>query len=159
MLITKLVLLIVIANGTPIIARNIFGKHFALPIDGNLLLGDGQPLFGPSKTIRGILLSVIVTGACSSLLGFGWFIGFIVGITAMLGDLLTSFIKRRLKKPPSSMALGLDQIPESLFPMLACKSLLDLNLIDIITVVVVFMIVELVLSKILYKWHIRIRPY
>lgn len=159
MLIAKLVLLLVIANGTPIIARNVFGKRFAFPIDGNVRLVDGQPLFGSTKTIRGILLSVIVTGVCASLLGFGWFIGFIVGLTAMVGDLFTSFIKRRLKKPPSSMALGLDQIPESFFPMLACKNLLPLTLLDIVIVVIVFVIFELLLSKILYRWHIRVKPY
>ena len=32
---------------------------------------------------------------------------------AMVGDLLSSFVKRRLKFQPSSRATGLDQIPES----------------------------------------------
>lgn len=159
MLIGKLVLLLVIANGTPIIARNVFGHRFTLPIDGGIRLADGQPLFGPTKTIRGIVLSVMVTVGCASLLGLGWYIGFVVGFVSMLGDLFASFIKRRLKKPSSSMALGLDQMPESLFPMLACKSTLSLTLLDIVVVVVVFFVVELVLSKILYRLHIRVKPY
>ena len=159
MLIVKLVLLLVIANGTPIIVRNILGARWNRPIDGNTRLADGQPLFGPKKTIRGVLTSVIVTAGCASLLGLGWHTGFIVGLVAMLGDLLASFVKRRLKKQPSSMALGLDQIPESLFPMLACKNLLALTMLDVMIVVVSFFVVELLLSKILYKLHIRDKPY
>ncbi len=159
MLIVKLVFLLVIANGAPIIARNILRHHFKRPIDGDIRLADGQPLFGPTKTIRGILLSVVLTGGCASLLGFGWYLGFIVGFAAMLGDLFASFLKRRFKKQPSSMALGLDQIPESLFPMLACKNLLSLTLLDIMLVVVIFFVVELVLSKILYRLHLRVKPY
>ncbi len=57
------------------------------------------------------------------------------------------------------MALGLDQIPESLFPMLACRHLLSLSLLDIVLVVVAFFIVELLLSRLLYKLHIRDKPY
>jgi len=159
MLIAQLLLLLVIANGTPIIAKKVLGHHFDRPVDANVRLFDGQPLFGATKTIRGILLSTVATGACSSLIGLGWHIGFVVGVAAMAGDLLASFIKRRLKKPPSSMAPGLDQVPESLFPLLACKNLLSLSPLDILILVIVFILVELVLSKILYRWHIRAKPY
>jgi len=159
MLILKLLLLLVVANGAPIIAKNVFGRRFAFPVDGYVSLADGQRLFGPTKTIRGILLSVVATLVCASLLGLDWHIGLIIGSAAMLGDLCSSFIKRRVKKPPTSMALGVDQIPESLFPMLACKHLLSLSLLDIVSVVVAFFIVELLLSRLLYKLHIRDKPY
>ena len=39
-------------------------------------------------------------------------IGLLVAATAMAGDLLSSFLKRRLALAPSSQAIGLDQIPE-----------------------------------------------
>ena len=159
MLIAKLILLLVVANGAPIIARNLFGDHFSFPVDGNIRLGDGQALFGPTKTIRGVLLSVIVTGICASLLGLGLHIGSLVAVAAMAGDLFASFIKRRLKKPPSSKAMGLDQLPESLFPMLACSGLLPLTSLDIAVIVLAFFVIELLLSKILYRLHIRDRPY
>jgi CDP-2,3-bis-(O-geranylgeranyl)-sn-glycerol synthase len=77
----------------------------------------------------------------------------------MLGDLFSSFIKRRLGKPSSSMALGIDQIPESLFPMIAARFLLHVTWLDVLVVVVLFFILELVLSKILYKLKIRNEPY
>src|SRR6478736_778738 len=51
---------------------------------------------------------------------------------AMAGDLFSSFVKRRLHLASSSMAIGLDHIPESLFPLLASRWLLPLNILDIV---------------------------
>jgi CDP-2,3-bis-(O-geranylgeranyl)-sn-glycerol synthase len=159
MLVAKLLLLLLVANGAPIIARHIFGRRFSHPVDGNLVLADGQRLFGPSKTIRGVVLSIAASLAFAVPLEMGWNTGLVAGAGAMLGDLLSSFIKRRLKKPPRSMALGLDQVPESLVPALACSSLLPLTVQDIVVVVLAFVFAELLLSKILYRLHIRLRPY
>ena len=77
----------------------------------------------------------------------------------MVGDLISSFIKRRMGRPPSSRALGLDQIPESLLPALACKSLLALTVADVILVVALFSVGGFILSGLLFKLHIRDRPY
>jgi hypothetical protein len=83
----------------------------------------------------------------------------VVGIAAMAGDLVSSFVKRRLNLAPSSRATGLDQIPESLFPLLACRGALALSVLDIATGVAVFFAGEVVLSLLLYEAHIRDRPY
>jgi CDP-2,3-bis-(O-geranylgeranyl)-sn-glycerol synthase len=77
----------------------------------------------------------------------------------MLGDLVSSFIKRRLGMPASSRATGLDQIPESLLPALACSPMLGLSFVDICVVVAAFFIGEIVLSLMLFKWHLRDRPF
>ncbi len=53
-LLGKVLFLLTIANGTPVIGKKILGDKMAFPIDGRLILGDGQPLFGKSKTIRGV---------------------------------------------------------------------------------------------------------
>ena len=45
-------------------------------------------------------------------IGLDWTIGLLVSVTTMIGDLFSSFAKRRMNLAPSSMALGLDQIPE-----------------------------------------------
>jgi CDP-2,3-bis-(O-geranylgeranyl)-sn-glycerol synthase len=77
----------------------------------------------------------------------------------MAGDLVSSFVKRRLDLAPSSRATGLDQIPESLFPLLACRAALALSVLDIAIGVATFFVGEVVLSLLLYKAHIRDRPY
>jgi CDP-2,3-bis-(O-geranylgeranyl)-sn-glycerol synthase len=86
-------------------------------------------------------------------------IGLRVGAAAMAGDLLSSFVKRRLRLPSSGRASGLDQVPESLFPFLACLGALPLSALDIIAGVVVFFVGEILLSRLLFKLHLRDRPY
>jgi CDP-archaeol synthase len=76
-----------------------------------------------------------------------------------MGDLFSSFVKRRLRLPPSSRATGLDQLPESLFPLLSCRPMLALTVADIAVGVVVFFIGELVLSRLLYKLRVRSQPF
>src|SRR5438477_12007112 len=91
-----LLILLMLANGMPLIAKKMFGGHYSYPLDGYLTLADGRPVFGRSKTIRGVALAVLVTAAGASLIGLGWRIGLLVGSFAMAGDLFSSFCKRRL---------------------------------------------------------------
>ena len=64
-----------------------------------------------------------------------------------------------MKLPPSSRALGLDQVPESLFPLLACQGMLALSVTEVVTVVAIFFVGDVVFSPLFYKWKIRKRPY
>lgn len=155
----ELMLLLITANGVPIIASLVFGKRFDHPLDSGHNFVDGKPLFGSSKTIRGIILAVIFTGFSAVILGLSWEIGLLFGIGAMSGDLLSSFIKRRLGFETSSMALGLDQIPESLFPLVLVSPFIGLHWWQILLLVILFIVVELGLSRVLYRLHIRKRPY
>ncbi len=120
---------------------------------------DGQPLFGASKTIRGVFLAVLATAVAAGLGGLGCKIGALVGSAAMSGDLFSSFLKRRLGLPVSSRAVGLDQVPESLFPLLACRSALSLKVWNIAVVVLAFFFGEMLISRLLYKFRVRERPY
>jgi len=157
-LILQLLVLLAVANGTPVIAK-LLGDKFAASLDGGAPFGDGRPWFGPSKTIRGFVLAVLATTGAAVLLGLGWKMGVLVGTMAMAGDLLSSFVKRRLGLVPSSQAIGLDQIPESLFPLLAARLLLPLTALDVTVATMLFFAGGLLLSRLLYKWHVRDRPY
>src|SRR6202165_317798 len=157
--ILQLLVLMTLANGTPIVAKKIFGPRFSFPLDAGTIFFDGRPLFGHSKTIRGIVVSILVTTASAPLIGLDLTIGAIVAGAAMAGDLFSSFVKRRLNLPPSGQALGLDQVPESLFPMLACRDALSLTIADIALGVVIFFICALILSRLLYQVHVRDEPF
>jgi CDP-2,3-bis-(O-geranylgeranyl)-sn-glycerol synthase len=159
LLIAALLALLMLANGTPVIARKVLGNRLAYPLDAGLRLADGRMVFGRSKTWRGILLAVIVTTLSAPLLGMSHAIGALVAATSMIGDLLSSFVKRRLGLEPSAMSIGLDQIPESLLPALACRAVLPFSLVDILLVVIIFLVGELALSRLLYAMKIRERPY
>jgi hypothetical protein len=157
--ITRLLLLVVLANAVPVVAKKVLGNRFSRPLDGDARCRDGQPLFGASKTTRGILLSVLATVIGAYLSGLGCKTGAMIGSTAMTGDLFSSFLKRRMKLPPSSRAIGLDQIPESLFPLLACRRPFSLTAFDTVVTVLAFFIGEILISRILYKFRLRDRPY
>jgi CDP-2,3-bis-(O-geranylgeranyl)-sn-glycerol synthase len=155
----KLLLLLTIANGAPVVAKKAWGGALARPLDAGLYFLDGRPVFGPSKTVRGVLVSVAATTAAAPLVGIAWWLGALIGATAMAGDLFSSFIKRRLNRPPSSRATGLDQIPEALLPLLACREALALTAADIGIIVAVFLAGAVILSRLLYRVGLRDQPY
>lgn len=159
MLEVKLLLLIGVANGTPVIIKKIFDGLWALPLDGGHPFIDQKPLFGSSKTIRGIVFSLFFTALCAPVFAISWQVGLSLGAAAMGGDLLSSFIKRRMGKPSSSMALGIDQVPESLFPMIVAHYELDVSWLGVFVIAALFFVLELAISKILYRLKIRNEPY
>ena len=151
--------LLLAANGAPIIARDIAGTGFDVPVDFGLKIFDDQPLFGDSKTWRGLLAAIIVGVAVAMLIGLSAKQGALFALLVLIGDLFASFTKRRLGLAPSSRSRGLDVLPESLLPVVVMNKELGLNMIDIGVVVVIFFLIEVYLSPILYRWHIRKRPY
>ena len=155
----KLLLLLFVANGSPILAARLLGDRWRKSLDNGRILSDGQPVLGSSKTIRGLASATLITTLVAPLFGFSWMTGLLIGSFAMLGDLLSSFIKRRMKYAPSSMVFGLDQIPESLLPLLIIRPLLDIDWLQVATVTAAFLIVELPLSWLLCKVGIRKQPY
>jgi len=159
MLESKLLFLLMVANGAPVIAWDIFKERFHWPVDFHLHLSDNRPLFGPAKTWRGIAASLSVTPLCAWILEMEWETGLIVASAAMAGDLFSSFCKRRLAIASSGKAIGLDQIPESLFPLLSVKSRLGLDWCSVLLITALFLILELSLSPLLYRLGIRKRPY
>jgi hypothetical protein len=159
LLIFKLVVLLTVANGTPVIAGKLFGKYFSQPLDWGVAFIDGRPIFGRSKTIRGIILSLVAATVTAPVLGFAWTSGLIIATVAMSGDLLSSFLKRRLSLAPSSRATGIDQIPECLLPTIAIRLTLGLGVVDIVSVVIIFFLGQVILSRLFFKWNIRNRPY
>lgn len=156
---SKLLALLVAANGAPIVARKLFGHRGAAPIDGGWRLPDGKPLFGSSKTWRGLCAALLVGTALAPLLALPYTLGLTVAAAAMAGDLLSSFVKRRLGIPPSGMAFGLDQVPESLLPLAVIAPHLGLAFTDVLQLTVAFLVIELLLSQVLYRLNIRRRPY
>ena len=152
-------ILISAANGAPVIAKRIFGDRYTLPIDGGLVFADGNPLLGNSKTWRGLLAAIFSTVCAAALLGLPAQAGILAGACAMAGDCFSSFFKRRLQLKPSSMAIGLDQIPESLFPAILCSFYLNLGYLDILAVVLIFFVGEIFLSWIFFAVGLRDEPY
>ena len=55
--------------------------------------------------------------------------------------------------------MGLDQVPESLLPLLVGRQALSLGAIDIAIVVAIFFIGEILLARLFYRLGLREQPY
>jgi CDP-2,3-bis-(O-geranylgeranyl)-sn-glycerol synthase len=153
------VILLVSANGAPILARKALRDRYAWPVDCGVKLRDGRPVFGNSKTWRGVVAAVGLTMTVAWFLGLDFLLGGLFAALAMMGDLSASFCKRRMGKVESSRDRALDTVPESLLPVWVLKNSLHLTGVDIILVVGLFFLLEELVSPLLCKWHIRRRPY
>jgi CDP-diglyceride synthetase len=151
--------LLIVANGAPVITGKVLGDQLARPMDNGHNLRDGYRLFGNSKTWRGLLSAVFFTTTVAILLGIQPLTGVLFGMLTMTGDLLASFIKRRRGHVESSRARGLDTVPESLLPLWLLKEPLALNLMEVALIVGLFFLIEEFVSPVLYRLHIRNQPY
>ena len=152
-------LLLLVANGAPILARQLLGQRFDSPLDRGYRFFDNRPLLGPNKSWRGVVAALLATTLCALLLGAVWWLGALLALLSMLGDVLASFIKRRLEIAPQGKLVGLDQIPEALLPLWLLRDALGLDSVQILLTVALFVLLDLTLSPLLYRWHIRLRPY
>lgn len=152
-------LLVIVANSAPVIAADLFGARGAWPVDAGRCLADGRPLFGRAKTWRGLAAACAATAAVAPLLGLAWTTGLVAGALAMAGDLLASFCKRRLDIASSARAPLLDSIPEALLPALGLHATLALDWLEVAGVTVLFTVAVNLLSPVLYRLHIRARPW
>lgn len=146
-----------LSNAAPVLARLALGTHLAWRIDAGRRLADGQPLLGVAKTYRGIAAALLVAAPAAELLGLGWRLGLVIASTAMAGDLLSSFIKRRLGKPVHAESLLLDGIPEVLLPMLAVAVPLALTWLDGLVVILGFVTLHALLERLVVRWRPRLR--
>ncbi len=155
----KILLLLLAANGTPVLAKRLLGTRWSVPLDAGKTFFDSRRILGASKTWRGLLIGVIATSIIAPLLGFTWQTGALFGALSLAGDAFSSFIKRRIDIPPSGKALGLDQIPEAILPLWLLRENLNLDEWSVVIIVVLFTITELLLSKLLFSLGVRDKPY
>jgi CDP-2,3-bis-(O-geranylgeranyl)-sn-glycerol synthase len=96
------------ANAMPVLVGG------GLPVDFGKDLFDGKPIFGKNKTFRGFLVGLIVgTGVGlveSAIFDYPAVFGVLLSLGALVGDLVGSFVKRRLGISPGGMLPVLDQV-------------------------------------------------
>jgi CDP-2,3-bis-(O-geranylgeranyl)-sn-glycerol synthase len=155
----KLLVMLVLANGTPVVAARLLKNRWSAPVDGGRLWPDGRPIFGESKTWRGVISGALVCALFALVTGLGFVFGLLFGLLALAGDMLSSFIKRRLELASSARAVGLDQIPEALLPMLLAIWWLSVSPWVALVVVVLFTLSNIFGSPLLYRLGIRRRPH
>ncbi|MCW8195409.1 CDP-archaeol synthase [Proteobacteria bacterium 005FR1] len=151
--------MLIVANGAPVVLGKFMGRAADWRIDGGIVLPDGRPLFGATKTWRGLVAAILATGFAGWLLGFGWLEGALIGVGAMVGDLLSSFLKRRLGLDSSAKAVFLDQVPEALIPVCILNAGFGYGWAVLIPAAIGFVVVDITLSPLLYRLGLRRVPH
>ena len=161
------------ANGFPVI----FGG--GLPIDIGRKFFDGKPIFGSHKTYRGFLAG-FVAGVLVSLaqtlvlqtefaedfaqllpFQFNVFVGSMIALGALIGDLVHSFVKRRIGKVEGAPLPLADQVDfvigAILFSILASGS--PPPLLTVLLILVITVPMHLLTNFIAYRLRMKKTPY
>jgi len=134
----KVLILLWLINFAPPFFAYLLGNRWNSPIDGGYLYRDGNPFFGSHKTRRGFLAGAVIGCIAGWAMGFPLWLGLLTGLLSMSGDLLSSFIKRRLSLPEGSAVLGLDQIFEGLLPFIVLAPYLAIGSWNILLLIILF---------------------
>jgi len=157
------------ANMAPVIVKKI--DLFVYPIDFNKRL-NGKPILGKNKTFRGLIFGVIfaVVAAYLQFLlynkGFfrnisfisyqNWFLfGFLIGLGALTGDLIKSFIKRRLDMKPGSKFVPFDQTDFVIGALLFIMPILNVTLKILTASLVLSFILHIIVNHLAFYFKIR----
>lgn len=155
----ELLLLLMAANGAPVLLTKALGPRMDYPLDAGVVLGDGHRLLGGHSTVRGVAGAMVTTAGLAALLGHSARAGAVMGLLAMAGDAASSFVKRRLDLESGAKATGLDQVPESLLPLLAVANRYRLTWWDLGLLVSTFTLLHILGSRLLFKLKLRKRPH
>ncbi|HEY4645667.1 MAG TPA: CDP-archaeol synthase [Steroidobacteraceae bacterium] len=147
--------LVVVANLVPWAVRRLLDRRWSAPLDLGVALPDGQRLFGSHKTWRGVVSGTLACAIAATLTGPGFAIGAGVGALSLMGDALSSAVKRRLRLAPGTEIFGLDQLPEALLPSIFFAGALGLGGIDIAVVALVFLVLDILVTGMRHRPRLR----
>lgn len=142
----RALLLVCVASSAAWAASRALGTHLAAPLDFGFTLPDGNPLLGSHKTWRGVVAAVLACALGARLLGLPAAMGAGFGAAALLGDALSSALKRRLALRPGADVPGLDQIPEAVLPLILFAGPLGIGAVEIAAAAAVFTLLDLAVT-------------
>jgi len=161
-----------IANALPVIfIGKIIKRRTPLDMGRNFI--DGKRVLGPNKTVEGFIVGAVgglITGLTYYVLllrnPYIIFYGLVMGLGAMIGDSINSFIKRRLNIPSGDPFVPLDQLSFVLTSYVLVRitgidglsiGLIDLHHLSMIVVIV--MIAHPVSNFIAYLLKLKDKPW
>lgn len=151
--------LLMAANIPPLVAARVLGPRWARPVDGGSKAPDGRRLLGDAKTWRGCAVSLIGTMAVGCCMNVAPAVAMRFGLLSMGGDIVASFLKRRIGIAVHGRSPVLDQLPEAILPFVFLRRQLATRRRDVIEAIFVFTVLEEPLSRVLFRLGLRDRPF
>ena len=157
------------ANMAPIIVKKI--NFLRVPLDFGKEISN-KPIFGKNKTFRGlvfgVLFAVIIAYIQYIFDNYGIFmdlpltdysnwllLGFLMGFGAIFGDLVKSFIKRRLNYDPGKPFIPFDQTDFVIGALIFVSPLVKLPADKIIIIIMLSFILHTIVNHSAYYLKIR----
>lgn len=156
------------ANASPVIFGG--GK----PIDCGRKFIDGKPIFGSHKTYRGFISGLVIgtfvgwvqeiinpMASTYGLPEINLFLGFALSLGALIGDLVGSFIKRRINLKPGEPLPIVDQIDFVLFALLFALAIAPYSLSPTRALLIIILTgpIHLLVNFIAYLLHLKDNPW
>jgi len=147
----EVVIFLLFVNAVPGILGFLLPEMGDQPLDGGYRFRDGFLLLGKHKTIRGLAGGIFSGGALAAVVGIPSLIGLTAGLLSMIGDIMSSFIKRRLMLAEGTQSPVLDQILEAGFPLVFFHWTLSMPWLQVIECFLFFFAVDQAASVLFQK--------
>ena len=161
-----------VANASPMLAKGV------TPIDMGRNWVDGKRIFGDGKTWRGFFLGVVAGTFYGSLMWYLFprfnefaivnsfslptitpFIAFVMSLGALTGDLVGSFIKRRLGKKRGEEMFLFDTLNFVLGAIVFTAFFSGITLRETVIILVMTPIIHRVTNIVAYQWRLKRVPW
>jgi CDP-2,3-bis-(O-geranylgeranyl)-sn-glycerol synthase len=149
-----------VANAAPVVLGG--GR----PIDGGRKFSDGRPILGPGKTIRGFAAGIIAGTVFAVLQGAAVgslypYIsrGLLLSLGALTGDLLGSFLKRRINLERGAPAPVMDQIGFVVVALIFASPVLPLGWEVTLIILIITLPIHLATNIAGHRLKLKDRPY
>ena len=157
------------ANMAPVIVKKI--SILNLPIDFNKKISN-KPLFGKNKTFRGLVFGVLFAIIIAyiqfvfyknnifvdiSFIDYSnWLLlGFLMGFGAIFGDLVKSFVKRRLNYEPGRPFVPWDQTDFVIGALIFVFPLVKLSIDKIIIIIILSFVLHIIVNHLAFYTGVR----
>lgn len=150
-----------VANGSAVFASRLKWRH---PVDFGRNFIDGRRIFGDGKTYEGVAIGI----ATGTVLGYfpnlvyhviGVFDAFVLSASAVLGDLIGAFIKRRLCMPRGHPAFPLDQLDFLLTAFLVYSLFREIPVVYVLAAVVITPVIHRATNYVAYLLKLKKEPW
>lgn len=128
------------------------------PLDGGEKWFDGKPFLGSHKTFRGTIVGILAGSIVGALQG-SILIGLAQGFGAILGDLLSSFLKRRLDIAPGESFPLLDQLDFIIVAVVLSQPFTGATLLQILIILVVTVPIHYIMNYLSWIAKIKDHPW
>ncbi|MFC1804124.1 CDP-2,3-bis-(O-geranylgeranyl)-sn-glycerol synthase [Thermoproteota archaeon] len=128
------------------------------PLDGGENWLDGKPFLGSHKTFRGSIVGILA-GLLIGLIQGNPLIGFTQGLGAILGDLISSFLKRRWDIAPGASSPILDQLDFIVVAIILSLPFQNTTMSEIITILVVTIPIHYLVNYLAWLTGLKKNPW